>query len=176
MDKVPNVFLVGPSGAGKSTIGREIARSLDMAFYDTDHVIEQQTGVDIAWIFDVEGEQGFREREAAIVKDLADKSNAIVATGGGTVLHEKSCQIMRDSGAKIVYLKVDLPQQFERASRNQDTRPLLRGGNIQEKLLGMAEKRDPLYANLADESFETDNATVKVVAGRVVKYLRGEGF
>lgn len=175
MHKLPNVFLIGPSGAGKSTVGREVAKMLEMDFYDTDLVIEERTGVEIAWIFDKEGEAGFRARETDVLRDMLRQSNAVIATGGGAILSEVNRHLLRQAN-KVVLLTVGLKKQHDRAATNQHTRPLLRGDNLQEKLVAMAAERAPLYAQVAHIAFETDTMHVRSVAKRVVEYLRREGF
>src|SRR5476649_1673101 len=108
-----NIFLIGPMGAGKSSVGRYLAKQLGMDFYDTDEEVEKRTGVDLAWIFDVEGEDGFRKREAAVVVDLAKLSNVILATGGGTIITPENRDILAARGA-IIYLEVALEHQHTR--------------------------------------------------------------
>ena len=105
-----NLFLVGPMGAGKSSVGRYLAKQLDMDFYDTDEEIEKRTGVDIAWIFDLEGEGGFREREAAVVAELAQLTHIVLATGGGSILEPENRDLLSKFGT-VVYLEVSLPYQ-----------------------------------------------------------------
>jgi shikimate kinase len=174
--KLPNIFLVGPSGAGKSTIGREIAKIFQLDFYDTDAVIRERTGVEMAWVFDVEGEAGFRQREISLLTELITKSNNIlVATGGITVLTEKSRQLIQENGI-VIYLKASLAEQFERTSRNRATRPLLRGDNIKAKLVEMAKACDPFYQALANVTFETDKQSIGVVTKQISVYLKTQGY
>jgi shikimate kinase len=175
MNRLPNVFLIGPSGAGKSTVGREVAKMLEMDFYDMDLFIQERTGVEIAWIFDKEGEAGFRVRETEALREMIKQSNAIVATGGGAVLSEENRELLRQAD-KVILLKVGLERQHERAATNQQTRPLLRGDNLKEKLIAMADERTPHYEELAHESFNTDNMHIKLLAKEVANYLRREGF
>lgn len=175
MNKLPNVFLIGPSGAGKSTVGREVAKLLNMDFYDMDLFIQDRTGVEIAWIFDKEGEAGFRARETEALHEMVKQSNAIIATGGGVVLRQENRELLSQAD-KVVLLKVGLEKQHERAATNQQTRPLLRGENIKEKLINMAAERTPLYEELADVSFDTDSMHVKLLAKEIASYLRREGY
>ena len=175
MNKLPNIFLIGPSGAGKSTIGREVAKLLAMDFYDMDLFIQERTGVEIAWIFDKEGEAGFRLRETEALQEMLQRSNAVVATGGGVVLRTENRQLLRDAG-RIILLNVGLEKQHQRAATNQQTRPLLRGSNLKAKLVAMAAERQPLYESLAQASFNTDDKSVKLIAKEIADYLRQEGL
>src|SRR5438270_798093 len=111
--KNKNIFLVGPMGAGKSSVGKSLAKQLGLDFYDTDEEIEVRTGVDLAWIFDLEGEEGFRRREAAVVADLTKLSGVVLATGGGTVMTPENRTLLTARGA-IVYLDVTLEHQHTR--------------------------------------------------------------
>lgn len=170
MNSSVNIFLIGLPGAGKSSVGRELADLMGRDFYDTDHVIEDRTGVEIAWIFDREGEEGFRARETLILRELADQSNLVIATGGGTILKEENRRIMSEKGI-VVYLQVGLDQQFHRVEKNQQTRPLLRVDNIKERLVDFAETRTSLYEALADHSFKTDRRAVKRLARQIIVEL-----
>ena len=118
-----NVFLVGPMGSGKSAVGRQLARRLGLAFVDSDDEIEARTGVDIAYIFEKEGEAGFRAREAEVIDDLTLRDNVLLATGGGAVLEPASRERLRERG-RVVYLRTSVDQQLSR-TRRSDTRPLL---------------------------------------------------
>ena len=112
MSKPDNIFLVGPMGVGKSTIGRMLGTTLQRPFYDSDREIEAATGADIPWIFDVEGEAGFRKREVRMIDQLTAKSGIVMATGGGAILAPESRKRLHDRGF-VVYLKASLNQQFE---------------------------------------------------------------
>lgn len=159
-------------GAGKSTIGRALAKELKLEFFDTDEVIEERTGADIAWIFDVEGEEGFRKRECKIVEELSQKSNIVLATGGGVVTSPENRNVLAARGT-VVYLKASLVQQFERTKRDTK-RPLLQTDDLENQLEKLRLEREPFYEELADVSFETDKLTVKAVATNIIKYLYGE--
>lgn len=110
-----NVFLIGPMGAGKSTIGRQLAQMLNMDFLDSDAVIEERAGADIDWIFDVEGEQGFRKREEKILNELTQSQGLVLSTGGGAVLSKDSRNVLSARGI-VVYLQTSVDKQFERTS------------------------------------------------------------
>ena len=170
--KVRNIFLIGPMGAGKSTIGRSLAKELKLDFYDSDEEIEKRAGASISWIFDIEGEEGFRIREQKIIDELTQKNNIVLATGGGTVMTPKN-RITLASRGTVIYLKTSLEQQHERTKR--DTKmPQLRSDNLEEKLKVLDKEREPIYEELADISFETDKLTVKSVTKNIIKYFHGE--
>jgi shikimate kinase len=167
-----NIFLIGPMGAGKSSVGRYLAKQLGMDFYDTDEEVEKRTGVDLAWIFDVEGEDGFRKREAAVVVDLAKHSNVILATGGGTIITSENRDILAARGA-IIYLEVALEHQHTRVV-NDSRRPLLQVKNRDEVLVKLQQEREPHYEALADFKVQTDNRSVRAVADDIVNWLSGK--
>ena len=171
--KIPNVFLVGPSGAGKSTVGQELANMLKIDFYDSDRVIEERAGVSISWIFDVEGEEGFRKRETKVLQDLTELSNIVMATGGGAILQPENRLLLSARGF-VVYLKATIEQQLERIHR-KDHRPLLQVVNVEETLYAMKEERQPLYEEIADISFDTDSQSVKIVVKEIYEYLITHG-
>ena len=164
-----NVILVGPMGAGKSTIGRLLAKELRLQFKDSDKEIEQRTGADIPWIFDVEGEQGFREREQAMVAELCELGGVVIATGGGVVLRAENRQALR-SGGRVVYLHASVEQQLERTSRDRN-RPLLRNAEPGKVLRNLMEIRDPLYREIADVIIETDERPSRLVVQEIVERL-----
>lgn len=170
--KIRNIFLIGPMGAGKSTIGRALAKEIKLEFYDSDEVIEERAGADIAWIFDVEGEDGFRKREQRVIEELTQKSNIVLATGGGVVMTSENRNALAARGT-VIYLKTSLQQQYERTKRDTK-RPLLQTDNLNERLLELRDEREPFYEELADISFETDKLTVKAVANNIIKYIYGE--
>lgn len=172
MVKVRNIFLIGPMGAGKSTIGRALAKELKLEFYDTDEVIEDRTGATISWIFDVEGEDGFRRREQKVVDELTQKNNIVLATGGGVIMTPENRNALAGRGT-VIYLRTSLAQQFERTKRDTK-RPLLQTPNLEDRLEVLRDEREPFYEELADVSFETDKLTVKAVANKIIKYLYGE--
>ncbi len=170
--KVRNIFLIGPMGAGKSTIGRALAKELKLEFFDSDEVIEERAGADIAWIFDLEGEEGFRQREIKVIEELTQKQNIVLATGGGVVISPENRTVLAARGT-VIYLKTSLEQQYERTKRDT-RRPLLQTENLTERLEELRVARQPYYEELADVSFETDKLTVKAVAHNIIKYLYGE--
>ncbi len=165
-----NLFLIGPMGAGKSTIGRQLARDLKLEFYDSDQVIEERTGADIAWIFDMEGEEGFREREIQIIDDLTQKSGIVLATGGGAILAPENRNRLAARGT-VVYLQASIAQQMHRTARDK-RRPIVQEiGQNEEEWLKLMATRAPLYEEIADISVPTDERTVRTVAQEIIRRL-----
>lgn len=170
MEKPRNVFLIGPMGAGKTTVGKLLAEEMGLEFLDTDREIEERTGADIGWIFDVEGEEGFRKREAAMLDELTTRTGVLVATGGGVVLREENRKRLVSRGT-VVYLDAPLDQQVERTSRDRN-RPLLQDGEPREILENMQSERDPLYREIADHVFRADKRSARVLASEIARALR----
>lgn len=164
-----NVFLVGPMGVGKSTIGRLLAAELNLSFCDSDRAIEERTGADIPWIFDMEGEAGFRERETTVLTELAAESNLVIATGGGIVMRPQNCQIMKDAG-HVCYLTASIEQLVERTARDKK-RPLLQVDNPRQKIIELLAIRDPLYLGVADFVVNTDRRSPKSVAQEIASLV-----
>ena len=163
------IFLVGPMGAGKSTIGRLLARALKLEFVDADTEIEQRTGADIPWIFDVEGEPGFRDREQQVIDELTQRNRIVLATGGGVVLRAENRRALSSRGF-VIYLKTSLDEQLRRTGGDRK-RPLLNVDDPERVLRELTEQRHPLYAEIADLSVESDSSSPKVVAQRVLAQL-----
>jgi shikimate kinase len=166
---VRNLILVGPMGAGKSTIGRLLAKELRLPFKDSDKEIEQRTGADIPWIFDVEGEQGFREREQAVIAALCEFDGMVLATGGGAVMRSENRAALR-SGGRVVYLHASVEQQLDRTSRDRN-RPLLRAGDPGKVLRDLLAIRDPLYREIADVIVETDERPPRLVVQEILERI-----
>jgi len=160
-----NIYLVGPMGAGKSTIGRVLAAELHLGFRDSDKVIEERTGADIPWIFDMEGEEGFRDRESAVLDELAKESNVVIATGGGIILRPQNRSRMTESGY-VCYLTASIEQLVERTARDKK-RPLLQVENPRQKIIDLVALRDPLYREAADFIVNTDRRSPKLVAQEI---------
>ncbi len=169
MSNLQSIFLVGPMGAGKSTIGRLLARELGLVFTDSDREIEERSGANIPWIFDVEGEAGFREREARVIDDLSLKGGLVLATGGGVVMREENRQALRSRGT-VVYLQTSVDEQLERTSRDRN-RPLLQTEDPQAVLAELMAVRDPLYREVADLIVSTDRQSPKAVVQSIVEQL-----
>ena len=164
-----NIFLIGPMGAGKSSVGKYLATKLEMDFYDSDEELEKRTGVDIGWIFDLEGEEGFRKREVEVITELANLSNVVLATGGGSVISPEVQSLLRQNGI-IIYLVVSLEYQNTRTV-NESRRPLLRVRNRKEVIERLHEERVPIYESLSDYKVWTDNRNVQVVAEDIINWL-----
>lgn len=164
-----NVFLVGPMGAGKSTIGRHLADELHLDFYDSDQEIERRTGADIAWIFDLEGEDGFRKREEDVIHDLTDKQGIVLATGGGSVV-SKSVRNRLSARGIVVYLQTTIDKQVARTQRDK-RRPLLQKGDPEAVLTALSEQRNPLFEEVADYVIETDEQSARAVANQIISKI-----
>lgn len=162
MPKVNKLFLVGPMGAGKSAVGRQLARLLHLEFVDSDEEIETRTGVDISFIFEKEGEAGFRKREVAVLDELTQRDGIVLATGGGAVMDKDSRGWLGGRGF-VVYLFTSVEQQYERTQRGRE-RPLLENRDPREALEELMAVRDPLYREIADLEVNTDGRRVQTVA------------
>lgn len=167
---VRRVFLVGPMGAGKTTIGKFLAQGLGLGFADTDAEVERRTGANIPWIFDVEGEEGFREREAQVVQEMTAWEDTVLATGGGVVVREANRRVLAERGF-VIYLHATLEEQVRRTRKNSN-RPLLHGDDPEGTLRDLMAVRDPLYREIADHVIDTDDSSPKTVAQRLLKELR----
>jgi shikimate kinase len=164
-----NIFLVGPMGSGKSAVGRQLARMLHLTFVDSDDEIESRTGVDIAFIFEKEGEDGFRAREVRVIDDLSNMDAVVLATGGGAVIDPESRSRLGARGF-VVYLYTTVEQQLQRTEKGRD-RPLLEAGDRSEILEALMKVRDPMYREIADLVVETDGRKVKAVANEILERL-----
>ena len=164
-----NLFLVGPMGAGKSAVGRQLANMLHLSFVDSDDEIESRTGVDIPFIFEKEGEEGFRKREAKVIDDLSAREGIVLATGGGAVVNPQNRNFLGARGF-VVYLFTSVDQQVARTQRGRE-RPMLANGDSREILEDLMEFRDPLYREIADLTVETDGRRVKAVANEILDKL-----
>lgn len=164
-----NLFLIGPMGAGKSAVGRQLARMLHLSFMDSDDEIESRTGVDISFIFEKEGEDGFRKRESKAIDDLSAMEGVILATGGGAIIDPKNRSHLGARGF-VVYLYTTVEQQLARTQRGRE-RPLLESGDRQQILTDLMAERDPLYREIADLTVETDGRKVKAVANEILERL-----
>ena len=163
------MFLVGPMGAGKSAVGRQLSRLLHLDFHDSDDEIEARTGVDIPFIFEKEGEAGFRKREAAVIDDLTTREGIVLATGGGAVLDSDSRNFLGARGF-VVYLYTTVDQQLTRTRKGRH-RPLLQNDDPRRVLEDLMAIRDPLYREVADLVVETDGRKVKAVATEILERL-----
>jgi shikimate kinase len=149
-----NIVLVGPMGSGKTTVGRRLALELNQDFFDTDHEIIDKTGVNIDHIFDVEGEEGFRERESKILEIFCQMSNIILATGGGIVILPKNRKILKNAGL-VVYLSSSVDQLVRRTAKSK-TRPLLENSTDRKRTISeLVEARDAYYREVASVVVDT---------------------
>jgi shikimate kinase len=165
-----NIFLIGPMGSGKTAVGRHLARLLRFTFHDSDADIEARTGVDIAFIFEKEGEPGFRVREKESIERLTRLQSIVLATGGGAVIEEDNRRVLAERGV-VVYLETSIEQQIER-TRHGRHRPLLNGADPERKLHDLMQRRAALYAQIADFTISTDGRRVQVVAEEIHQGLR----
>ena len=173
-EKPSRIFIVGPMGVGKTTIGRILAKDLQLDFVDCDVEIEERCGASIAWIFDVEGEIGFRERETQMLDELTGRKNILLATGGGAVLREENRNYLRERGT-VVYLDSSFDLLVKRTAKDKK-RPLLQNTNPKEVLQRIKKQRGPLYREVADiRVFVGDNNSRKAV-NQIMKQLKGEGI
>ena len=156
-------------GSGKSTVGNLIAKKLHREFRDSDHYIEERTGVDIARIFDIEGEEGFRERESKALADLLAENDRVIATGGGSVLREENRKLLQQKGY-IVFLDTTVRQQLQRLQRDKK-RPLLQTDNPRQRLEALLEERRPIYLDLADLAVKTDKRVARRLAADIINQL-----
>ncbi len=164
-----SVFLIGPMGSGKTAVGRHLARSLRLPFHDSDAEIERRTGVDIPFIFEKEGEAGFRAREREAIEALTALDGVVLATGGGAVLLEENRRCLAERGC-VVYLETSVAQQADRV-RHGRNRPLLSPGNIAGRLGELMDTRSPLYGQIADLTVSTNGRRVQAVAEEVLRQL-----
>jgi shikimate kinase len=164
-----NIFFVGLMGAGKTTIGRQLAKQLNKTFYDSDHEIERRTGVNIPLIFELEGEEGFRKREAVVIESLSHMRNIILATGGGAVLMQKNRKNLQQNGT-VIYLRANVQELWQR-THNDKNRPLLQSGNSREKLERLFVERDPLYNDIASIVLDTGGQPVSSIVHHIEQLL-----
>lgn len=170
MRRKSNIYLIGPMGSGKTAVGRALARQLGLEFLDSDAEIERRTGVDIPYIFDKEGEDGFRARERAVIADLSARRDIVLATGGGAILSKATRAVLSKTGI-VVYLDVSIDEQIRRTSRSRN-RPLLNRADPRPLLEQLRDVREPLYRAIADISINTSGRRVRGVASTVKRELK----
>ena len=164
-----NIFLIGPMGSGKTAVGRHLARLFRFGFQDSDADVEAKTGVDIAFIFEKEGEEGFRVREKESIERLTRQDGIVLATGGGAVIDPDNRRVLAERGA-VVYLMTSVEQQLER-TRHARHRPLLNDTDPEHKLAELMMHRAALYSEIADITVTTDNRRVQLVAEEIHQEL-----
>jgi shikimate kinase len=168
-----NIFIVGPMGSGKTTVGKIVASELFLEFHDTDATIEKKTGVTIDWIFDIEGEKGFRKRETLILKDLVSSNSIVLATGGGIVIEAENRELLASRGT-VFYLHTPLDTQISRTAKDKD-RPLLKDQDPEKVLTELQESRQGFYEEVADHIINTENKSGADVANEIVKLVKNYG-
>lgn len=164
-----NVFLVGPMGAGKTTVGRHLAELLGRTFIDSDCEIERRTGATIPWIFEKEGEAGFRQREHAAIAELTERHQIILATGGGAVLDVENRQHLHERGV-VIYLYTPVSMQLARTARDRN-RPLLQTKDPEATLRGLLAQRDPLYREVAHHIVPTLDGSARELAQKIIHLI-----
>lgn len=170
MQMAGNIFLVGLMGAGKTTVGRMLSRRLGKSFYDSDHEIENRTGVTIPVIFELEGELGFRKREIAVISELTQLHGIVLATGGGAVLDKQNREYLSQNGF-VVYLRANVTELWHR-TKNDRSRPLLQTEDTHTRLQQLFAERDPLYREIADIIIDTGDQPVGVIVHELEEMLK----
>lgn len=164
------IFIIGPTAAGKTTIGKKLAEGLNMNFIDTDKEIEKATGVDITWLFDIEGEEGFRKREEDILLKVSKLNSCVISTGAGSILKESNRDLISSSG-KVIYLEASIESQLKRISFDKG-RPLLSKGNKEKILKKMDRARRHLYEELADITIQPDKKSRNEIVNEITLELK----
>ena len=168
-----SLFLVGPMGAGKTTVGRQLAGLRGMEFVDVDHAVEERTGVDIPFIFEKEGEAGFRQRESQLIDELTQRPGIVLATGGGAVMASENRDHLGARGF-VIYLCASVEAQWRRVRRSTH-RPLLSHPNPKGRLRELMEQRDPLYREIADLVVISRRQSARALAGQIDQQLEALG-
>ena len=164
-----NIILIGPMGSGKTSTGRMLAKEMGYAFADTDEEVTKRTGVSIAYIFDVEGEEGFRKRECSALKECLNDNNTILSTGGGIVLSKENRDLLQDRGT-VVYLQTSIRSQVKRTA-STNNRPLLQNNDPEETLEKLMLTRAPLYEEIADITIMTDNKSLQEMSKEIQRAI-----
>ena len=168
-----NIFIVGPMGSGKSTVGKIISSELFLNFFDTDEEIETRTGASIDWIFDLEGEEGFRKRESNILEEMVQQNSIVLSTGGGIILSESNRELLSSRGT-VFYLATPIGVQLERTSKDKD-RPLLKNGDPGKILEELHVARECLYEEVADYIVNTEGKSSQEVSTEIIKLVKNYG-
>jgi shikimate kinase len=168
-----NIFIVGPMGSGKSTVGKIISSELFLNFFDTDEEIETRTGASIDWIFDLEGEEGFRKRESQILEEMVQQNSIVLSTGGGIILTESNRELLSSRGT-VFYLATPIKVQLERTSKDKD-RPLLKNGDPGKILEELHNARESLYEGVSDYIVNTEGKSSQEVSAEIIKLVKNYG-
>ena len=169
-DTRQNIYLIGPMAAGKTSIGRQIAKELKRDFYDSDEAIEQRCGADIPWIYDIEGEKGYRRREAKVIEEITKLNNIVLATGGGAVATPENRKILAATGI-VIYLQASLTDQMYRTGKSKK-RPLSTEDDVRKKTLQKLQiEHSQFYEELADLVYKSHLQSVRAVALEIIKKL-----
>ena len=167
-----NIYIVGPMGSGKSTVGKIVARSLFLDFLDSDDEIEKTTGASIDWIFDLEGEDGFRKRETAELEKIVQLNSHVVATGGGIILSHHNRNLLSARGI-VIYLETPIKTQVERTRKDKD-RPLLKDGDPESILTKLNTEREHLYKEVSDHTIQTNDKSSQEVADKIINIIKNK--
>ena len=163
------LIIIGPMASGKSVVGKKLSKRMGLNFFDTDEQIEQKAGVTISWIFDVEGEEKFRDRESEILNTIIKEDNCIISTGGGIVLREENRALLKKGTG--IYLKTSIQSQLER-TMNDKGRPLLQNiDDKEEALREIAKLRNPIYESCSEITIEETNGPNETV-DKIVEKLK----
>ena len=158
-------------GSGKSTVGKIISDELFLNFFDTDDEIESRTGASIDWIFDLEGEEGFRKRESSILEEMVKQNSIVLSTGGGIIISDSNREMLSSRGT-VFYLSTPISVQLERTSKDKD-RPLLKNGDPEEILTRLQKERKDLYESVSDHIIDTENKSSQEVASEIINFVKG---
>jgi shikimate kinase len=169
LSKNRNLFLVGPMAVGKTTIGKLLARELHLQFIDSDQEIEKKAGADIPWIFDVEGEEKFRDRESSVIEELTQREGILLATGGGSVLRKENRRYLQARGI-VIYLDTSLDTQIKRTEKDKK-RPLLQNVDHRKVLTELRDTRDPIYSEVADFKVFVGDASSRKTVSSILRQL-----
>ena len=165
-----NIFIVGPMGSGKSTVGKIISDELFLDFFDTDDEIEIRTGASIDWIFDLEGESGFRKRESEMLDEMVKRNSIVLSHGGGIGLESSNRELLSSRGT-VFYLSTPISVQVERTAKDKD-RPLLKNGDPEKILSKLHDERKEFYKSVSDHIIETENKSSQEVASEIIKLVK----
>ena len=164
-----NILLIGPMGSGKTSVAKLLAKDLDKRFLDTDDEVMKKTGVDIPYIFDMEGEEGFRKRECLALNECLNDNNLVISTGGGIVLSKENRDLIKARGT-VVYLQTSISSQVERTA-SSNNRPLLQNENPEETLEKLMLTRARLYEEIADITIMTDNKSLQEMSKEIQRAI-----